>query len=161
MKTLPSSSGLFHPQSSSLWAETDTTLPGPSAGLHPCPPSLRRSRSRFQVSILISCLSSADRGAVLVLSSPLSSTFPSLSSFPYPSSSPSYAPSIYLHTPQSTFANTHPRMKCVIFTLLRSLSVSLPPGQEVIARTTIVTRPLVKGREGEGNMLPLFVERVD
>jgi len=52
-------------------------------------------------------------------------------------------------------------MKCVIFTLLRSLTISLPPGQEITARTTIVTRPLVKGREGEGNMLPLFVERVD
>jgi len=52
-------------------------------------------------------------------------------------------------------------MKCVLFTLLRSLNISLPPGQEVFERTTIVTRPLVKGREHEGNMLPLFVERVD
>ena len=77
-------------------------------------------------------------------------------------------PSLGIQAPSTTIApssptvgsNTSRRMKCVLFTLLRSLNVSLPPDQEVAARTTIAIRPLVKGKEDGGNMLPPLVERV-
>ena len=54
------------------------------------------------------------------------------------------------------------RMKAVIHTLITSFRFTKGhPDDVIIPRTTIVTRPLVKGREHEGNMLPLGVELID
>jgi len=51
-------------------------------------------------------------------------------------------------------------MKAVLFILLRSFKFKAVSGAEITTRTSIVTRPFVKGRENEGSMMPLTVEKV-
>lgn len=53
------------------------------------------------------------------------------------------------------------RMKALIFTLIRAFSFELSdPTLEIYGKTSIVTRPLVRGQEEKGNQMPLKVSLV-
>ncbi len=51
-------------------------------------------------------------------------------------------------------------MKAVLHTLFSAFIITRRPEDDVYQRTTIVTRPIVRGREKEGNQLPLEVQLV-
>jgi hypothetical protein len=50
-------------------------------------------------------------------------------------------------------------MKCLLFTLIRSFEFSLAvPEKSICRRSSVITRPLVKGEEEKGYQLPLVVK---
>lgn len=51
------------------------------------------------------------------------------------------------------------RIKCLLFTLLRSIEFSLPiPEMKINARLAVVQRPIVVGKEDEGPQMPLMLK---
>ena len=86
--------------------------------------------------------------------------------FPQFALSPSPCPSfltLALPFPHSRYnrASRLPRIKALLFTLLRAFHFQhLDPKPEIYHALAIVARPMIKGRENEGGMLPLRVERV-
>ena len=50
------------------------------------------------------------------------------------------------------------RFKALVFTLIRAFEFDLAvPAEDILKKSNIVTRPIVKGEPEKGNQLPLLV----